>query len=342
MVDKCPNCGQPSRPGARFCTSCGFRLPERPVEPEPSPLTRSPFATTSTVAASWWPSATASEETTAPTAETPVAAETVAAEAPTTAEEPVAASDDSVIALNAPAADEAPAAEEPVAAPETAEPEPFADWPTFPGYGSSTSEPAPSWGTEPSDTAGATAQTADDLAAAVDQMAGDRSDAGQTTELASDTDGVAPVESVESQAPAPDAPTDADDYDAPPVAEAIPLPSPDATGSSDGLARARSLLDELGALLPALAAPAAPAPPAQDADVSGVVAALSAVRDEAAADQSQLDQLMAVVETARTRPRDIDVMLDLSRHVEAIVALKTDYDRYREAIDSALAQLQTD
>lgn len=56
MIDKCPNCGQPVRPGARFCTSCGFRLPERPVEPSPSPLSRSPFATTSSVAASWWPS----------------------------------------------------------------------------------------------------------------------------------------------------------------------------------------------------------------------------------------------------------------------------------------------
>lgn len=29
LMEQCPNCGQPIRPTARFCTSCGFRLPER-------------------------------------------------------------------------------------------------------------------------------------------------------------------------------------------------------------------------------------------------------------------------------------------------------------------------
>jgi hypothetical protein len=106
----------------------------------------------------------------------------------------------------------------------------------------------------------------------------------------------------------------------------------------DSVARARWLLDELAALLPVFAAPAAAA---TAADGSGVAATLTQARDAAAAEDTQFDELLAVVETARSRPRDIDVMLDLSRHVEAIVTLKAGYDRSREAIETALAQVQS-
>ncbi|MER3484921.1 MAG: hypothetical protein C4345_02000, partial [Chloroflexota bacterium] len=68
MVDRCPNCGQTLRPGARFCTSCGFRLPEQAPPEQPPAVGRSPFETTSTVAP-WWQSTPRSE---AP-AETPSA-----------------------------------------------------------------------------------------------------------------------------------------------------------------------------------------------------------------------------------------------------------------------------
>jgi hypothetical protein len=27
MMERCPNCGTPARPGAKFCTTCGFRFP---------------------------------------------------------------------------------------------------------------------------------------------------------------------------------------------------------------------------------------------------------------------------------------------------------------------------
>jgi hypothetical protein len=46
-MNRCPNCAAQNRDGAKFCTSCGFRLPA-----ESAPLItsdRSPFATTSTV-----------------------------------------------------------------------------------------------------------------------------------------------------------------------------------------------------------------------------------------------------------------------------------------------------
>ena len=46
-MNRCPNCAAQNREGAKFCTSCGFRLPA-----EQAPVVtneRSPFATTSTV-----------------------------------------------------------------------------------------------------------------------------------------------------------------------------------------------------------------------------------------------------------------------------------------------------
>ena len=48
-MNRCPNCAAQNRDGAKFCTSCGFRLPaETPVAQASD---RSPFATTSTVPA---------------------------------------------------------------------------------------------------------------------------------------------------------------------------------------------------------------------------------------------------------------------------------------------------
>lgn len=46
-MNRCPNCAAQNRDGAKFCTSCGFRLP---VDAEPAiTADRSPFATTSSV-----------------------------------------------------------------------------------------------------------------------------------------------------------------------------------------------------------------------------------------------------------------------------------------------------
>ena len=35
-MDRCPNCGTPGRPGAKFCTTCGFRFPGDASDSEPA------------------------------------------------------------------------------------------------------------------------------------------------------------------------------------------------------------------------------------------------------------------------------------------------------------------
>lgn len=335
MVDKCPNCGQPSRPGARFCTSCGFRLPERPVEPEPSPLTRSPFATTSTVAASWWPSSASAAPTEVPAAEAAgsTAGENQASAERPTAEEGPAAVADEPTAESASGSERAPTAE---SAPESSstDRDRLSDWPSFPTHGTPTTAAPYRWDAAPSgDAASSQAGTSEDLAAAVDRLAGDDSvialgppsdEAGTNAEPAGTPEHAAPAWFSESAAS---------------VATETGAEAPVQSVDGDPLARARSLLDELGALLPSLASPAAATP---TVDVAIVAAGLVSARDEADAQQGQLESLMAVVETARARPRDIDVMLDLSRQVEAIAALKAGYDRCHGAIETALAQLGSD
>jgi hypothetical protein len=293
------------------------------VEPEPSPLTRSPFATTSTVAASWWPSSsgTGQANSSATDSAEPTAEETQSAEEAPTAEGASTAASDQ------------PGTEAP-ASTEEAEPDALADWPSFPTY-ATTPPPSPSSWDSPQ-TAEATDSApspSGDLAAAVDQMAGE----GEAIALGAPADfgesGGLTADATESETAA---------RSAEPAAEMEPASSAaQAAQPADGdpLARARTLLDELGALLPSLTSPAAPAATGSPVDVAAVAAGLTAARDEAVGQQGQLDALMAVVETAKSRPRDIDVMLDLARQVEGIVALKSGYDRCREAIESALGQL---
>jgi hypothetical protein len=304
------------------------------VEPEPSPLTRSPFATTSTVAASWWPSSSSAGQPESPPAE---GDEPASEEAPISEGTEAAAT---AAAAGAVAADQetdaSPSTGETAPEPAAAESDPFADWPSSTTYESPAAAPESAWAAPSSAESTEPAPTAsDDLAAAVDQMAGDDAaiplgpphDAGEGEDQA-------------AAATATETPTPSTEPVAEPVAE--PVTEVPAAGvpaaAGDSLARARSLLDELGALLPSLAAPATTG---SSVDAAAIAAGLASARDEAADQQGQLDALMAAVETARSRPRDIDVMLDLSHQVEGIVALKAGYDRCQEAIETALGQLGT-
>lgn len=54
-MTRCPNCGSSVRTGAKFCTTCGFRLPIEAETSSESPSSRSPFDLTSssTIASRW-------------------------------------------------------------------------------------------------------------------------------------------------------------------------------------------------------------------------------------------------------------------------------------------------
>lgn len=76
-MEQCPNCGQPIRGTARFCTSCGYRIPERPQ------------GSTSTSSASGFASTWIEESTGAVAAAEPVAAASTWPAAPVVVEESV-------------------------------------------------------------------------------------------------------------------------------------------------------------------------------------------------------------------------------------------------------------
>lgn len=76
-MERCPNCGAPARPGAKFCTTCGYRLPAAVAAPtEP--------VETSTTGASSWPAPPASkQESEADASDEPAATVTESAPAST-------------------------------------------------------------------------------------------------------------------------------------------------------------------------------------------------------------------------------------------------------------------
>jgi hypothetical protein len=214
-------------------------------------------------------------------------------------------------------------------------------WPSFNVYSASARDPASSQGAAaPADPSAASTTAGDDGEAAVESLAGAEaeSDAGADAATSADSElGGPPMATVDEPQPSrPDGAMGGDGLDVAPTVD-TGAGSTQALGD-DTLTRTRSLLEELAAMLPALAALAAAA---TAADRSGLVEILTQARDAAAAEENQFGELFAVVETAKSRPRDIDVMVDLSRQVEAIVTLKTGYDRSRAAIETALAQVQS-
>lgn len=354
MVDTCPNCGQPSRAGARFCTSCGFRLPDRSVDSDSAPLARSPFATTSTVAASMWPSSAKSDpsaSTESPMPE-PFAPQTVG-------EEGHSALPDE-IALPGPAPSEQPAEPigsdvpvdgaptEPVEEAEHGTESPtgtesdlsYPVWPSFPSYGETDNRAAPAWSAQ--DVLAATNEPDNASEGTVESHVDDAyvtQSAPDSASSESESDPIAAFVGRYGASYQPTAsPDDAIAAPAPAVEhENIPVMVEATTENpAEPLERAQALLAELGALLPTLGTGAV----ASSTDASSdIVESLAAARSD---DESEFDALIEAVAAVRARPRDIDVVLDLARHVESIVSLKERYDQSQAAINAALSRFDTE
>lgn len=353
MGETCPNCGQPSRPGARFCTSCGFRLPERQVDSEGNTLSRSPFATTSTVAASMWPSSTQKDgESKSPSTQEASDSESMVSGAEDQPDEgalPGSGNADSAGESGEASSEPEPSADAEAAAPSgeqtdtQTQSDSYPVWPSFPSYGATDNAAAPSWNAE-----NASSEPDDSVWAELAEL--NRRPGAEPVEPSEPAE---PAESAES-APHVEAPPEPDHdlrldhvyalrHDAEPVAASQPDEGEEsgAAPSNEAFARARSLLDELSALLPTLAGATA----GTQSDASQVKRILSDARngaegeDSRDADEASFAVLMEVVESVRARPRDIDGVLDLSRHVDSIVRMKEQYDRMQRAIDEALGHL---
>jgi hypothetical protein len=128
-----------------------------------------------------------------------------------------------------------------------------------------------------------------------------------------------------------------DSVDAAPSAEPVPAPAEsDATAPSAAQERANQLLDELRALLPALAGSGN----AVSESSTDVAESLMALLAERGAETEKFQSLRAAVATAQARPRDIDIMLDLVARADTIAAVLIAHDRYVAGIEDAVARLR--
>lgn len=120
------------------------------------------------------------------------------------------------------------------------------------------------------------------------------------------------------------------------IGEAAPEPAPEAATSESPRQRAASLLDELRALLPQIAAGDAVTDSGAGAASSAVAHRLAAARDQA----GDFASLRRTLESAQQNPRDVDTMLDLVNRADRLLALLDGYERLTGEIDEAVTQLR--
>jgi hypothetical protein len=110
----------------------------------------------------------------------------------------------------------------------------------------------------------------------------------------------------------------------------------DQTGSVETIERAMRLLDELRQTISEIGADSA-------VDLSGVVSDLQvAVNPPGAMAADDVAELRDALLAARERPRDIDTIVDLTKRIDAMLALVIAYDRAIAAIERSLDALRGD
>src|SRR5215210_6645187 len=108
------------------------------------------------------------------------------------------------------------------------------------------------------------------------------------------------------------------------------------TGSGEAMARATRLLDELRQTISEIR-------PDSAVDLSGVVSDLQvAVSPPGAMAVDDVAELRDALLAARERPRDIDTIVDLTKRIDAMLALVIAYDRAIAAIERSLEALRGD
>jgi hypothetical protein len=110
------------------------------------------------------------------------------------------------------------------------------------------------------------------------------------------------------------------------------------TGSGEAVVRATRLLDELRQTISEIGLQANSA-----VDLSGVVSDLQvAVSPPGAMAVDDVAELRDALLAARERPRDIDTIVDLTKRIDAMLALVIAYDRAIAAIERSLETLRGD
>lgn len=125
-----------------------------------------------------------------------------------------------------------------------------------------------------------------------------------------------------------------------PNAEPAPSAPSAPTDHSGAEARALDLLDELRSLIPALSAESAALQGQMDSGTTDVVNAAIQELDDATASVGDSSDLRAVLEAATTRPRDMDVVLELVGQAGSLIDLLDERDRLVAAVERAASALR--
>jgi hypothetical protein len=116
------------------------------------------------------------------------------------------------------------------------------------------------------------------------------------------------------------------------------------TDSTDVQARAGELLDELRSLIPALGSTTGADPGTSGVEPSGAMLdtqGLIADLESATSGVSSSDDLRSVLESAQSRPRDMDVVLELVGRAGSLIDLLDERDRLAAAIERTLSGLRS-
>jgi len=354
-MESCPNCGASIRVGSRFCTSCGFRLPDAATQPEGAATTPAPNEVAGAAAGEarspWVPVVEGQVEET-PTG--PVSAEDAVETVPDAgggrvpqASDP---SDDEMTTpeLSQPAwpgwDDVAPVDEPAAASDETSDGAEDATLGTiWPAVGGTPVRTAPEaypedivvsvgtsgeWPIVETDEPGAPRERSSSTGATAEPRevppvtpgAGDRASEPELDDWAEPDRPDAPLRSINGE-----------------LTDQLGQSTTDRDGDVDNpVDQAMLLLDELRGLIGEIQSKddsvTAVRPPA------GLIETLLGART-IGREGGDFSGLAAVLAAVRDQPRDIDAMLQLLGRLDDLIALQAAYGRCQEAIDAALDHL---
>jgi len=368
-MERCSNCGAAARPGAKFCTTCGYRLqsdtPSESAAPASDPMAAEPAGATAVVEAeasasateTGWPPSPVSSATapdpaaTARSSDDPIPLDAgddgISETAETGSREPAtdaAPSPDDADSETAITGEPAASGEEPTEASDQAgagaDEVISSSWPPpeSPSWGAgwdstvTASDDDPTGGETGTDTANEPVSEATEASSPAWWSEASASDE-TATEVVIETEATGDFEAADAAATGDTATTaswSSTGTDGESATDVSEVQSGD-----DLTARAHTLIDELRALLPKLAV-------GSGRDLSIIADELEIALADDAANADGRSGLRDALETAREHPRSIDSVLALSGRVEEIIALLDRQDRLVDAVRQAVNALRAE